>query len=156
MRDVYLAGGTLETGAGWERDGDTSVVRRALRLDVRLARGSVLSPPMRHLAVSALAECPIAFMTRLRTALRARVPQLSLLGEGPFEFADGRSGHYLCVEMELLPGMRSRQMHVVRSDAGVTRHFVATVAGLDAAALESELLPMIESFKLPVAQAVLA
>ena len=153
MGQVYLAGGTVSTSAGWERDGDTCVVRRAMRLDARLARGGVLPPPMRHLSVSALVECPLTLMARLRTAFRERVSQLSLVGEGSFAFADGHEGRYLCLEMELLPGMRSRQLHVVRSDAGVTRHFVATVSGMDSSALDAELRPMIGSFRLAATSA---
>lgn len=148
MRNIDVAGGTLEAGPGWERDGETSIVRRALRMDVRLAHRSVVSPPMRHLSVCALAECPIALLARLRSKLRSRVPGLSVVDEGPFAFSDGTLGEYLSLEMELLPGMRSRQLHVVRADGGVTRHFVATVTAAEAPAIGAELAPMIASFEL--------
>lgn len=144
---MNVAGGTLQTGPGWEREGDTSLVRRGLRLEAGLAQRTILPPPFKHLAITAMEECPEVLITRVKAKLEERVPNLSVLREGAFSFQDGATGRCLCVELELIAGMPSRQLHVVRKDQGVTRHFVATVAGLDARSLESELAPMIESFR---------
>lgn len=146
MRTIVIAGGRMEAGPGWERDGETSLVRRALRIEARLAARTTLAPPLRHLAVTATERSGDEILDALRGRLTGRVPRLSVLREGRFVFADGGIGRCLAVEMELIAGLPSRQLHVVRTDAGVTHHFVATVAGLDASALERELLPMIESF----------
>lgn len=147
MRDLEIAGGRIIAGPGWERDGEASLVRRALRIEARLAARTTLPPPLRHLAVTTSGAAPAGQLDRLKERLRARVPRLSVLEEGAFVFADGHEGRYLVVELELIEGLSSRQLHVLRADAGLTRHFVATVSGLDAGAMQRELAPMIESFR---------